>query len=170
MTQALAGPVFIGELVQHFREHELIDLGEEGKASSTRRRCESVLNKWIPPRWNDTRIIHVRTIDVENWLRSLTLARGTKSKLRKTLNSLFNHAIRWEFATRNPISGPVRGSGVRQSEKREKIPEVLSAEEFRKLEAALQPRERVLVCLALSLGLRRGELAALRWRDIDSSD
>lgn len=61
----------------------------------------------------------------------------------------------------------MRGSGVRQSEKREKIPEVLSAEEFRKLEAALQPRERVLVCLALSLGLRRGELAALRWQDID---
>lgn len=167
MTAAPANPVFIGELVEHFCELELIDVGEEGKAYSTRHRCGSVLKRWILPRWKDTRINDVRTIDVENWLRSLTLARGTKSKIRKTLNSLFNHAIRWEFATRNPISGPVRGSGVRQSEKREKIPEVLIAEEFRKLEAALQPRERVLVCLALSLGLRRGELAALRWQDID---
>jgi integrase len=167
MNEVSEDPVFIKELVEHFRAHELIDLGEEGKAYSTRHRCNSVLNKWILPRWHETRINAVRTIDVENWLRSLTLARGTKAKIRKTLNLLFNHAIRWEFAVRNPISGPVRGSGVRQSEKRERIPAVLTAEEFRKLEAALPSRERVLVCLALSLGLRRGELAALQWQDID---
>jgi len=153
--------------VDHFRDHELIDLGDEGKAHSTRTRCRSVLNRWIMPRWHATRISDVRAIDVELWLRSLSLARGTKAKIRKTLNLLFNHAIRWDFAARNPISGPVRGSGVRQSEKRERIPEVLTAEEFRRLETALRPRERLLVCLALSLGLRRGELAALRWQDID---
>lgn len=167
MAHTSAYPVIIGQLVDHFRAYELIDLGEEGKAYSTRHRCNSVLSKWILPRWQQTRINHVHTIDVENWLRGLTLARGTKAKIRKTFNLLFNHAIRWEFTTRNPISGPVRGSGVRQSEKRERIPEVLTSEEFRRLEAALPPRERLLVCLALSLGLRRGELAALRWKDID---
>jgi integrase len=167
VTQVSADLVFIGELVEHFREHELIDLGEEGKAYSTRHRCNSLLNRWILPRWQAMKISDVRTIDVENWLRSLSLARGTKAKIRKTLNLLFNHAIRWDFAARNPISGPVRGSGVRQSEKRERIPEVLSADEFRRLEAALGLRERVLLCLALSLGLRRGELAGLRWHDID---
>jgi len=167
MTQISQDPVFIGELVGHFREHELIDLGQEGKAYSTRNRCNSVLNRWVLPRWEGMRISDVRTIDVENWLRSLRLARGTKSKIRKTMNLLFNHAIRWEFSVRNPISGPVRGSGVRQSGKRERIPEVLTVEEFRRLEAALALRERVLLCLALSLGLRRGELAGLRWQDID---
>jgi integrase len=159
-------PITIGELVAHFREHELIDLGEEGKAYSTRNRCKSVLNKWVLPNWRTTKIHEVRTVEVEAWLRSLALARGTKAKIRKTLCLLFNHAIRWEFATRNPISGPVRGSGVRQSEKRERIPEVLSAEEFRTLKAALPLRERVLVSLALSMGLRRGELAGLRWEDV----
>jgi integrase len=160
-------PFFVAELVAHFREHELIDLGDQGKAHSTRKRCESVLNKWVVPHWSARRINEVRTVEVEAWLRGLRLAPGTKSKIRKTLGMLFNHAIRWEFATRNPISGPVRGSGVRQSEKRERIPEVLSAEEFRRLEAALPLRERVLLCLALSVGLRRGELAGLRWHDID---
>jgi integrase len=167
MTQMWEHPAFIGELVEHFRAHELIDLGEEGKAYSTRRRCNSVLNRRILPRWQDTRINDIRATDVEAWLRSLKLARGTKAKIRKTFNLLFNHAIRWEFATLNPISGPVRGAGVRQSEKRERIPEILTAREFRKLEAALAPRERLLICLALSLGLRRGELAALRWQDVD---
>ena len=167
MTQVSVDLIFINELVEHFRENELIDLGEEGKAYSTRHRCNSVLNKWILPRWKATGINDVRTIDVERWLRSLTLARGTKAKIRKTFNLLFNHAIRWQFAVRNPISGPVRGSGVRQSEKRERIPEILTPEEFPRLEAVLRPREGVLVCLALSSGLRRGELAALRWQDID---
>lgn len=160
-------PETIGELVAHFRDHELRDFGEEGKAYSTRNRCASVLNKWVLPYWQASKINEVRTVEVEGWLRKLPLARGTKAKIRKTLGLLFNHAIRWEFATRNPISGPVRGSGVRQSEKRERIPEVLTAEEFRKLEAAVELRERVLLCLALSLGLRRGELAGLRWHDID---
>jgi integrase len=121
----------------------------------------------VLPYWQASKINEVRTVEVEAWLRCLPLARGTKAKIRKTLGLLFNHAIRWEFATRNPISGPVRGSGVRQSEKRERIPEVLSADEFCRLEAALGLRERVLLCLALSLGLRRGELAGLRWHDID---
>jgi integrase len=161
--KTLRNPNIVGELVSHFRKHELIDMGDEGKAYSTRKRCDSVLNKWVLPHWQANKINEVRTVEVEAWLRGLTLARGTKAKIRKTLGLLFNHAIRWEFASRNPISGPVRGSGVRQSEKRERIPEVLSAEEFRKLKGALPLRERVLVCLALSTGLRRGELAGLRW-------
>ena len=165
--QGLEKPVFIGELAAHFRKHELVDRGDDGKAYSTRNRCNSVLNKWVLPRWQSTKINEVRTIEVEKWLRGLVLARGTKAKIRKTLGLLFNHGIRWEFTNRNPISGPVRGSGVRQSEKRERIPEVLTAEEFRRLEAALPLRERLLICLALSLGLRRGELAGLRWQDVD---
>jgi len=43
---------------------------------------------------------------------------------------LFNHAIRWEFTSKNPISGTVRGSGVRQSDKRQRIPDVLNEDEF----------------------------------------
>src|SRR5438067_11440066 len=75
-------PVLIGELVAHFREHELIDLGDEGKAYSTRSRCNSVLNKWVVPRWQGIPIIEVRTVEVEAWLRALPVARGTKAKIR----------------------------------------------------------------------------------------
>ena len=167
VTEIPRDPIFMGELIAHFREYELIDRGDEGRAHSTRKRCNSVLNKWVLPRWEDYKVGEIRTIDVENWLRGLHLARGTKAKIRKTLGLLYSHALRWEFTTRSPISGPVRGSGVRQSEKRERVPDVLTAEEFHKLEAALPLRERVLVCLALSLGLRRGELAGLKWQDID---
>jgi integrase len=80
---------------------------------------------------------------------------------------LFNHAIRWEFTDRNPITGLTRGSGVRQSSKREKVPDILEVAEMQAIVAELQLRERVLLFLDMTTGLRRGELAGLKWQDID---
>jgi integrase len=158
------------ELVDHFSEQEQVDKGEEGRAYSTRDRCESVLNCWILPRWGKTAIEQIRTVAVEDWLRSISRAKGTKSKIRNTMGALYNHAIRWEFTDKNPITGPVRGSGVRQSAKRERIPDVLEVDEFQRLQAELLLRERILVWLDMTLGLRRGELAGLRWEDIRFED
>jgi integrase len=158
------------DLVTHFSEQEQVDKGEEGRAYSTRNRCESVLNCWILPRWGKTAIDQIRTVAVEDWLRSIPRAKGTKSKIRNTMSALYNHAIRWEFVDKNPITGPVRGSGVRQSAKRERIPDLLEVEEFQLLQAELQIRERILVWLDMTLGLRRGELAGLRWEDIHFQD
>jgi integrase len=163
----VVGAMNIGELVAHFRAHELVDRGEEGKSYSTRNRCLSVLNKWILPHWQATALTQVRTVAVEDWLSRLSLARGTKAKIRKTMGLLFNHALRWEFTCKNPISGSVRGSGVRQSDKRQRIPEVLNEHEFHTLQAALGLRDRTLVWLATCCGLRRGELAGLKWKDVD---
>jgi integrase len=55
---------------------------------------------------------------------------------------------------------------VRQSAKRERIPDLLEIEEFQRLQAELKVRERILVWLDMSSGLRRGELSGLRWEDI----
>lgn len=83
------------------------------------------------------------------------------------MSSVFNHAIRWEFTDRNPIAGPIRGSGVRVSGKRERTPDILEVEEMQKLIAALGIRERAMVFLDMPSGLRRGELAGLQWGDFD---
>ena len=71
------------ELVDHFTEHGQVDKGEEGRAYSTRDRCESGLNCWILPRWGKTAIDRIRTVAVEEWLGSIPGANGTKSKIRK---------------------------------------------------------------------------------------
>jgi integrase len=83
------------------------------------------------------------------------------------MSVLFNHAIRWGFTDRNPISGPVKGSGVRQGSKRQRIPDILDVSEMQAIIAELQLRERVLLFLDMVTGLRRGELAGLQWSDID---
>src|SRR3984893_7957071 len=164
-SEALA-KITMQELVTHFSEQEQADKGDDGRAYSTRDRCESVLNCWILPRWGKTPIDQIRTVAVEDWLRSIPRANGTKSKIRNTMSTLYNHAIPWEFTDKNPITGPVRGSGVRQSAKRERIPDLLEIDEFQLLQAELRIRERILVWLDMTLGLRRGELAGLRWEDI----
>ena len=63
--------------------------------------------------------------------------------------------------TRNPIKL------VRQSAKREKVPEVLELFELQLLLSKLFVRERTLALLDAATGLRVSELLALRWSDVD---
>ena len=135
---------------------------------ATRDRCDSTLNRWILPRWRGRRRWgRYATVAVEQWLRSIPRANGTKAKIRNTMSALFNHAIRWEFTASNPITGPVRGSGVRQSAKRERIATgIRKPLNFNAHRSELSLREQVMVWLCMTTGLRRGELAGLRWSDI----
>ena len=164
------------EAVDHYKRHELVDCGKDGKAYSTRNRKTLVLEKWIVPHWGSLELRAIKTVAVEQWLKTLVtmkfgdpkpLAGGTKEKIRDAMSSVFNHAIRWEFMDRNPIAGPTRGSGVRVSGKRERTPDILEVEEMQKLLAALAVRERAMVFLDMPSGLRRGELAGLQWGDFD---
>lgn len=177
------------DVIEHFRLKELAGKGENRRAWSTRHRYESYLNRWIGPRWGREELDSIKAPIVEEWLedlrfdstwrqkRTARLARGkpetqplapaSKSRIRGLMSVLFNHAIRWGFTDRNPISGPNKGAGVRQSSKRQNIPDILEVEEFQRVVGRLRLRERVLVFLAMATGLRQGELAGLQWRDID---
>jgi integrase len=168
--------VTMAKVVEHYIVHELADSGDEGKAYSTRNRKKLLLYRWVLPHWGKRELRDIKTVAVEQWLRRLTtekfgnpkpLAGGTKEKIRDAMSSIFNHAIRWEFTDKNPITGPVKGAGVRVSAKREREPEVLEVGEMRKLLASLRTRERAMVSLDMASGLRRGELAGLRWGDFD---
>ena len=176
------------DLIEHFRLKELAGKGEDRRAWSTRHRYECYLKSWIEPRWGKEELAAIKTPIVEEWLEQLIplerkhhklksgqaakrdskpLAPATKAKIRNLMSVLFNHAIRWEFTDRNPIRGLTRGSGVRQSSKREKVPDILEVAEMQGIIAEVQLRERVLLFLDMTTGLRRGELAGLKWQDID---
>src|SRR5579864_4912391 len=77
------------------------------------------------------------------------------------MSVLFNHAYRYELFDRNPIYF------VRQSAKRRRVPTVLIPAEIKALVDNLGIRERTLVLLAVSTGLRQSELLVLKCGDID---
>ena len=103
----------------------------------------------------------VRTMQVEEWVHSLSLAPSSKAKLKSILSTLHNHAIRYEWLTFNPISR------VRTSSKRLRDKDILTPEEFQRLAEQLSVRDRAMVLLAGSTGLRRSEMIALTWADLD---
>ena len=127
------------------------------------------LTRWVRPTWGSLNIRDVRTFAIENWLRILLRANGsplapsTKAKIRNLMSVLFNHAIRHEWLEqgRNPILL------VRQSAKRQRIPEWLEPEELSALLSQLDRCFRVMVFLDAATGLRRSELLALQWGDVE---
>ena len=152
-------PMSVQTLVEHYREKEL---GEDsGKTYATCRTYQGYFRKWILPRWGQYKLKDVRSVAVEEWLRSLKLSNGSKAKMRNIMHAVFNHAIRWEWHERNPITH------VRQSAKRSKIPIVLDVEEIAALLQLLKEPARTAVFLDVMTGLRVGELLALKWNDID---
>jgi integrase len=166
--------ITIATLVQHYREYEMPDVfakkrpdigticeHEEGRKSySTQETYEGYLKKWILPKWESYRLGDVKAVYVEQWLKSLPLARGSRAKIRNLMSALYSHAIRWEWTDKNPITQ------VRQSAKRSRIPTVLSADEIQRLFSHIKEPCRTAVILDAVSGLRVGELLGLKWEDV----
>ncbi len=151
-------------LVDHYRLKELVYQNDERKAYSTKKGYESYLKNWIVPRWGEYMLARMENgiaVHVEEWLGTMKRSRGTKAKLRNIMSAVCTHAIRYGWMAANPIRA------VRQSAKRERIIVPLTAEELQRLFAELGPRERTLVLLDVPTGMRRGEVLATQWCDID---
>jgi integrase len=148
------------DLSTHFQQRELVG-GNTRISYSTRKAYQGYLKKWIEPRWGDYRLLEIRAVEVESWLKSLNRAPGTRCKIRNVISLLFNHGRRHDLCDRNPIEW------VRQSAKRRTAPDVLISNEVQELLANLPFRERTMVLLAVTTGLRRSALFALKWGDVD---
>jgi integrase len=76
---------------------------------------------------------------------------------------MYHHAIRYEWLTFNPISR------VRTSQRRLRDKDVLTPDEFQKLVQQLSIRDKAMVLLIGSTGLRRSEMIALTWSDLNTA-
>jgi integrase len=152
--------ITVAQLCDHFEQRELTR-DNTWRSYSTKKTYQAYLNRWILPHWRRYELAEVRTIQVESWLRHLPLAKSSCAKIRNLMSVLFNHACRYELFDRNPIYL------VRQSAKRRRAPTVLMPDEIKAMLDNLSLRERTLVLLAVSTGLRQSELFALKWGDID---
>ena len=148
-------PSTVEQLVAHYTEREL-----PGKSHTTRAVYGSYIRTWVVPYWGACSVSGVKTVAVEDWLKCLPLANGSKAKVRNVMHALFNHAMRHEWAERNPITL------VRQSAKRQRTPDVLDVDETKALLSELEDPFWTMVFLAATTGLRVSELLGLKWQDI----
>ena len=161
INSAPSASVTLSEVAAHYRH---VELSNDSRTARTRQTYESYLDNIILPKWGRFLLSEVKAVLVERWLAEIKGAPATKSKTKGILSILFRHAMRYDWTSQNPIAL------VRQSSKRQTEPIILEIAEVRALleEMKKQPEPfRTLVFLAVTTGLRRGELFGLRWRDIN---
>jgi integrase len=158
INSGVRSPETVNELIAHYARYELT---LERKAFATVDGHMAYIKGYVAPRWGDHRLSQVKTVAVEQWLESLPLAPASRTKIRNVMSAIFSHGIRHEWITFNPISK------VRCSAKRLREPDILTPAEFQALLKELPLREKAAVMLAGSTGLRRSELFALRWSDLN---
>ncbi len=132
-------------------------------SANTRHNYDRVLARRILPAFKGRPLVTITTEDVRRWHVELAAqAPGEAAKAFRLLSMIFRSAIDAGRITRNPCAA-VRGGGVERSAER---PD-LDAGQVIALADAMPDRLRVMVLLAGFIGMRRGELLALRRRHVD---
>jgi integrase len=151
----------VAQLVEHYTERELGD--DSGKAVKPRKAYRYIFATYIIPKWGSLPLKAVKAVPVEDWLKTLPLANGSKAKVREVFGAAFRHAIRHELYLTNPIAS------VRQVRKRAVEPEILEPVEIAAILRELDGVEpvRTAFLIAAIMGMRRGEIFGLKWTDID---
>jgi integrase len=132
--------------------------------SSTAARTATLIKTHIEAtRLGSRRLVSVRPSEVQAWAteRSRVLAPSTLRLVVGTRRSVFNAAVRDGLVAHNPV---LRLS-LPRSERERIVP--LTVDQVRALAEAMPPRCRAMVITQAGLGLRIGELMALRIQDVD---
>jgi integrase len=127
-------------------------------------RTAGVVEKHLKPFFEGRKIADVRRVDVQRYITARVVAKaspGTVSREMNVLKRLFSLAVEWEILVLNPASG-VKGPRVPAGRVR-----YLQPTELRTLLEACPDWLRPIAGLAVATGMRRGEILALRWLDVD---
>ena len=150
---------------QQWQEDFLTVQGQLGHMKpSTQASRESVLATHIRPFFGSRLLRDIDGALIREFVKALVakeLSPKTISNVLGILKTMCKHAVQWGYLDASPAQYVERPHG----EEREMT--VLTPEEIRRLiEAAAEPWRTLWLCAVLT-GMRRGELLALRWDDVD---
>ncbi len=133
------------------------------------------LKNRIIPVFGHKRIDEIKTIQIMNFIEDLkkgsrqdgkegSISAGTIQYIHRTIKNVFSRAVDWKVIKSNPVEG------VKKPRVIQKNMEVYDEAEVGELLALLENEAihwRVMITLALTTGLRRGELLGLDWKNVD---
>jgi integrase len=152
--------------VAQFAEQWLAHLETAGKPRpSSRRRYAELLQQRVVTFIGGMRLDHIRPTHVQAVLDAATeagLAPATVQKVRASMSSMFNMAVKWTLVSSNPVRAT--------STPTIRAPELItpSVAELRTLgDAAVGTTWEIPILLATTTGARRAEILGLRWSRVD---
>lgn len=126
---------------------------------------ESITRVRVAPRIGSKKLAKLTPLDLQNLYDELDKAGLSARSVHHThrvLHRAFVQAMRWNLIARNPCDG-VTPPTAKRTEMRALSPEQAIA--F--LAATADHPAHALYVLAITTGMRQGELLALRWKDVD---
>jgi integrase len=137
---------------------------QPARQPATERKIRGVVAKQIAETFGRRPLTSVRPSEVQAWAAELSRTQSVATARHSLgiLRRVFDYAVRDGVLQRNPAAG-IRLSKVQGNE-----PRPLTHAELWRLAGHFETaRDRLLVLVAGYCGLRWGELAALRWPDVD---
>jgi integrase len=173
------------DLAEHFRQRELKkQTGIGVRAEETADTCESLLDRWILPRWGDKKPSEIKSLDIEAWFEALAsdpqgkknkpLTWATIAKIKSVMSQVFKHAQRYELipATIDKDGKPTNPVLLARTESGSDYEAVVVSPEqmiviLNELDTPDTRLEWTLALLHAATGLRPEETFGLKWEDID---
>ena len=151
--------------VERWLEHWLVDIAQPGLRHKAWDAYRIAVRKHAVPALGNRRLDKVTSAHLKALYNKMIAAGkspATAHQVHRTLHAAFALAVDSGYMPRNPATGKIAPQ-VRKLKVRP-----YDADEIRRLiDAALEQFGGVRWIIALSLGLRQGELLALQWTDID---
>ncbi len=147
----------VAELYEDWLEHK-----ERHVRASTLTNYKSIYRHHIEQSLGGRLLFEVRPSEIQRLIDGLAPRPRTANSTLTVLKAMFRQAVLWEYMDANPAAEIKR---IPQPERERPF---LTTEEARDLLDELEGGDRLLILTALVTGMRQGELAGLKWEDVEA--
>ena len=148
--------LLFGEIAQ-----EWVQIISQEIKTSTLEDYRYTMNRYVLPEFGNRPIALINYLEIKKFVSNLTCSHKRKNNVLVPMRSVFKHAFLSEIIDKNPMDR-IRNLKI---EKPDIHP--LSMEEVRKVLESVSSRYRNFFIVAFFTGMRFGEMAALKWRNVD---
>ncbi len=134
------------------------------KKQSTQKFYRETLARYMLPTFSGMRLCDIEATDVQGFITSHAqrFAWATVQHIKLTLNQVLKQAVEWGYLRDNPVA---RAKMPKRPPRVEKV--ILTPDQLKQLLVRLREPCHTAVATAIATGMRRCELFALRWCDVD---